>query len=219
MAEMQQRYTPTGSEVATQGRPAGDGGGGSMIDALLPLLSKKLARQEQIAQMEGNLKKDALRKAGKPSPLGAVRAPRTTGGEGGERSDRAPSIGTAEGADPIGLQVKQAQQVAEIERLNAMSGRAPVKFTHGGPGMLGGYTLDPLSMNAYQRQAFLPQEAEGRESIRDRERAQQEFEREEYDKDRAERKSARDKKQASMDWYGQEARRVRAERALGFGGY
>jgi hypothetical protein len=46
--------------------------------------------------------------------------------------------------------------MAEIQRLESL-GRGPkVRYMTGGPGILSGLTLDPMSMNAYEREAYLP---------------------------------------------------------------
>jgi len=55
---------------------------------------------------------------------------------------------------------RNAQIRGEILRLQAQSGQAPVRMVTGA-GIIPGYTLDPLAMNYYQRQAYLPTSAQG----------------------------------------------------------
>jgi hypothetical protein len=91
------------------------------------------AKQAQIARMGQQGQRNAMRVGGGQSLMG---------GGGREAAPLSP--------------VQMAQQEAELKRLEALGGQAPQKMTNLTSGW-NGMTLDPNSMNAYQRQAFLPQ--------------------------------------------------------------
>lgn len=59
------------------------------------------------------------------------------------------------GRDQADDHLKTMQRRAELARLQAMSGPAPTKLITG-PQIIPGEVLDPLQMNSFQREAFLP---------------------------------------------------------------
>lgn len=76
-------------------------------------------------------------------------------GQQGQRNAMRSGMG-GEGGNSLDGQVRQAQGMAEIQRLESL-GRGPkVRYVTGGPGILTGLTLDPMSMNAYEKEAYLP---------------------------------------------------------------
>lgn len=206
MADISTIYTPGGTETATQGR-AVPGMGGDLAP-LLALLARRMAEKKQAAAAPAG---GGVRR-GSSEVLGRLAAPAPTGGGGGGRGM---ALGSPEAANPIDLQLDFARKAGEIERLNAMSRPAPMKMTYGF-NREAGYTLDPAAMNAYQRQMFLPQSADGEESIGDRERKGFERASAERDREYARREEGRKADQADADWLTQEARRRGTSRRLGF---
>ena len=136
-------YAGGGLRTVTQGAPLA-GGSGLDINALMRLLAQ---RRKPVAPPLG-LK------------MAAVARPALSQAQDSNVEANA-------GRSAIDNQLDYAKKRAELLQLQALEQGPVKKYTHGGPGMIGGYTLDPLNMNAYQRKAYLPSESRGDESRQD----------------------------------------------------
>lgn len=115
------------------------GGGGGTI-ALLPLILSMALRR----RVPGGIAPTSRERMGF-APRG--RAPYIPA--------REPAFG---GQDPREAEAQRFALMQIAQRAMAAGGPPPTRML-AGPGITPGYTMDPLAMNAYQRELFLPQSA------------------------------------------------------------
>lgn len=127
-------YTYPGGNYQSQ---TGSTGGGFGLDDMTAfykqMAMRRMAQQDEDRQRRIDMENAAMRRANAPQ-LG----------------------GQAMNGDEQRL--RQLQIGAEIAKLQAASAPAPTKMISG-PQIIPGQVLDPMAMNAYQRQLYLPQGA------------------------------------------------------------
>lgn len=146
MAQFSTDYTPAGITTTTSAPPPGAGSG---LDPHLQGIA------DQIMQM----KLDAYRRRTWDEAAARQQAEKDKRrGDTDPIYHQPPGVIGDRGGGPGTVQ-QQMQQIAlqdAEQQVAAKSRRAPTR-TVSGPNIISGETVDPLAMNAYQREAFLPQ--------------------------------------------------------------
>lgn len=164
MPQMQTTYGGGQSTTATRG--LGGGSAAMMFDpsALGGLLQKRLRERDEDRAWEleqrGLARQELHRAAAAPAASSAPRAASAAAGGARGGALRLPEIGEKPVQTPEGRGVDARMEALEmgarIKQLEALTGPAPTRLVQGA-GIVTGRTLDPLAMNAFQRQAYLPQ--------------------------------------------------------------
>lgn len=145
-------YQPGSVSTTTEGAPVGGNNNPALGNILGALLANKLAAARQPAPMM-----DA-------APMRAMAMDRLEEGRPGRDS----------GYDLQDENFKRAQQRDALLQMQARQNPAPMRMVTG-PGIIPGYVQDTNAMNAYQRQAYLPQAAGRQLAPEDEARARTRF--------------------------------------------
>lgn len=149
-AQLSTRYGPGGVTTQTPGFRGG-GGGGDLQGAMKELLRMKLDRAKRAEQ-------DEL------AARARVDDPLAVGPRPGARARPRPEFNVTAGglgsSVPGSSGLAQRAQIAALHdlegKVRAKSAPPPTRTVHG-PGIIPGNVMDDMAMNAYQREAYLPQ--------------------------------------------------------------